>query len=37
MKQHATEMSKSKDAALGFLQRAGIIDKRGHLARQYRD
>lgn len=36
MKTYMKKITSSKKEALGFLERAGIIDKKGELAKQYR-
>ncbi len=36
MKAYVTEVAKSKSESIAFLQRAGILDKKGSLAKPYR-
>lgn len=36
MKAHGREIRKSKESAIAFLQRAGIVDAKGELAEPYR-
>jgi hypothetical protein len=37
MREHGREMSKTKQSALEFLQRAGIVDASGQLAEPFRN
>ncbi len=34
---HVSHITRSKESAVEFLQRAGILDTRGRLAKPYRD
>lgn len=36
MKAHGREIRKTKESAIAFLQRAGIVDAKGDLAEPYR-
>lgn len=36
MKAYAKKISASKEDSIAFLQRAGILDKKGELAKHYR-
>ena len=36
MKAHGREIRKTKESAIAFLQRAGIVDAKGELAEPYR-